>query len=259
MMGKLTGLCVLFLLAVLNVAVTEDTVTTVYFTYGGELTLKVRPAFPGHINNILWKFNGNLLAEWVEYLVLVLRYEPRIKRRTALTIETGQLIINNMRKDDEGVYSVLINDRVQSERYNATLIEKVQKPKVWLRPLICGADFESCGFSCDSDTTEAEPITYSWKKGDGEWEVSGKDITITSTDDSGMKTFTCRMENPVSREESDPEHNPLYKEPYSANCGIFFAGLLVLSGVGAGVIVAWENMKGSLKNRDTKSDAKETA
>ncbi|XP_074503196.1 CD48 antigen-like [Sebastes fasciatus] len=247
MMGKLTGLCVL--LAVLNVAVTEDTVTPVYFTDGGDLTLKVRPAFPGHINNILWKFNGNLQAEWVEYLVLVLRYEPRIKRRTALTIETGQLIINNMRKDDEGVYSVEINDRVQSERYNATLIEKVQKPKVWLRPLICGADFESCRFSCDSDTTEAEPITYSWKKGDGEWEVSGKEITITSTDDSGVKTFTCRIENPVSREESDPEHNPFYKEPYSANSGIFFAGLLVLAGVEAGVIVAWKKMKGSLKNQ----------
>ncbi|XP_037637721.1 SLAM family member 9-like isoform X2 [Sebastes umbrosus] len=243
MMGKLTGLCVLLL--VLNVAVTEDTVTPVYFTDGGDLTLKVRPPLPDHINIIVWLFNDNLLAEWVEDK----SYNLRLKGRANLTTETGQLIINKMSKEDEGVYSVEINNRVQSERYQAKLIKKVQKPKVWLRPLICGADFESCGFSCDSDTTEAEPITYSWKKGDGEWEVSGKDITITSTDDSGMKTFTCRMENPVSREESDPEHNPLYKEPYSANCGIFFAGLLVLSGVGAGVIVAWENMKGSLKNR----------
>ncbi|XP_074501505.1 CD48 antigen-like [Sebastes fasciatus] len=204
MMGKLTALCVLLL--VLNVAVTEDTVTTVYFMDGGDLTLKVRPAFPGHINDILWKFNGNLLAEWVE--LEDEGYYLRIKGRANLTTETGQLIINKMSKEDEGVYSVEINGRVQSERYRAKLIKKVQKPKVALRTLTCEPYSDSCRLSCDSDTTEAEPVTYSWKKGDGEWEVSGKDITITNKDDSGVKTFTCRMENPVSREESDP----LYKE-----------------------------------------------
>ncbi|XP_074503202.1 SLAM family member 9-like [Sebastes fasciatus] len=211
MMGKLTGLCVL-LMAVLNVAVTEDTVTKMYFEDGDSLTLEVRPAYTTPIINILWKFNGNLLAEWVKDLV-PLGYYPRIEGRANLTIETGQLIINNMSKNDEGVYSVGINDRVQSESYHAKFIKKVQKPKVVVRPLICGADFESCKFSCDSDTTEAEPITYSWKMGGGEWKVLGKDINITSTKDSGVKTFTCRMKNPVSQEESDPEPNPLYKEP----------------------------------------------
>ncbi|XP_074503201.1 CD48 antigen-like isoform X2 [Sebastes fasciatus] len=207
MMGKLTKLCVLLL--VLNVALTENTVTPVYFTDGGDLTLKVRPPLPDHIHIIVWIFNDNLLAEWVEDV----GYYLRIRGRANLTTETGQLIINKMSKEDEGVYSVEINDRVQSERYQAKLIKKVQKPKVVVRPLICGADFESCKFSCDSDTTEAEPITYSWKMGGGEWEVLGKDINITSTKDSGVKTFTCRMKNPVSQEESDPEPNPLYKDP----------------------------------------------
>ncbi|XP_037638418.1 SLAM family member 9-like [Sebastes umbrosus] len=210
MMGKLTGLCVL--LFVLNVAVTEGTETPVYFADGGDLTLKVRPPLPDHINNILWKFNDNLLVEWVEKLV-PLNYYPRLKGRANLTTETGQLIIYKMNKEDEGVYSVEINDRVQSEKYQAKMINTVQKPKVVLRTLTCEAESESCTFSCDSDsdTTGAEPITYSWKKGDGE--VLGKDINITREHDSGVKTFTCRMENPVSQEESDPEHNPLYKEP----------------------------------------------
>ncbi|XP_074503198.1 CD48 antigen-like [Sebastes fasciatus] len=230
MMGKLTGLCVLLL--VLNVALTENTVTPVFFTDGGDLTLKVRPTFPGHINIIVWIFNDNLLAEWVEDE----GYYLRIKGRANLTTETGQLIINKMSKEDEGVYSVEINDRVQSESYKAKLIKKVQKPKVALGTLTCEPYSDSCRFFCDSDTTEAEPVTYSWKKGDGEWEVSGKDITITNKDDSGVKTFTCRMENPVSREESDPEPILLYKKPKPDNRGLIvmgvFFGLLVLAVVG---------------------------
>ncbi|XP_074503192.1 CD48 antigen-like [Sebastes fasciatus] len=246
MMGKLTGLCGLLL--VLNVALTEDTVTPVYFTDGGDLTLKVRPAFPGHINIIVWIFNGNLLAEWVEdegdYI--------RIKSRATLTTETGQLIINKMSKEDEGVYSVEINNRVQSESYQAKLIKKVQKPKVVERTSICGAIDRSCRFSCDSDTTEAEPITYSWKKGDGEWKVSGKDITITREYDSGVKTFTCRMENPVSQEESDP----LYKElfPYHAVVAIIvllMAGAMALPVVVAGLVVAWIKKTGPFKKQGT--------
>ncbi|XP_074503179.1 CD48 antigen-like [Sebastes fasciatus] len=237
MMGKLTGLCVL--LAVLNVAVTEDTVTTMYFEDGDSLTLEVRPAYTTPIINILWKFNGNLQAEWVKDVV-PLGYYPRIEGRANLTIETGQLIINKMKKDDEGVYSVGINDRVQSESYQAKMINKVQKPKVALRTWTCGAESESCNFSCEAKTTEAEPITYSWKKGDGEWKVSGKDINITSIDDSGVKNFTCRMENPVSQEESDPEPNPLYKEVKPDNSGAVVGGafgvLVVLAGA---VAVVW--------------------
>ncbi|XP_074501502.1 CD48 antigen-like [Sebastes fasciatus] len=234
MMGKLPGWCVLLLL---NVAVTEDTVTPVFFTDGGDLTLKVRPAFPGHINIIVWIFNGNLLAEWVEDE----SYYLRIKGRANLTTETGQLIINKMSKEDEGVYSVEINDRVQSESYKAKLIKKVQKPKVVLRTSICGAISHRCRLSCDSDTTEAEPITYSWKKGDGEWKVSGKDIDITRKDDSGGKTFTCRMENPVSREESDP----LYKKFISYYTGdvigyvVPFSATAVVVAV-VGLVVAWK-------------------
>ncbi|XP_037637712.1 SLAM family member 9-like [Sebastes umbrosus] len=247
MMGKQTGLCVL-LLAVLNVAVPEDTVTTVYFTDGGDLTLKVRPPLPDHINNIVWIFNGNLLAEWVEDE----GYYLRIKGRANLTIETGELIINKMSKKDEGVYSVKINDGVQSESYNATMIKKVQKPKVVVRTLTCEAWNVSWKFSCDSDTTEAEPITYSWKKGDGEWKVSGKDINITRKYDSGVKTFTCRMENPVSREESDPEPNPLYKDlkpDYSAAIGVVCGGLLILAV--AGLVVAWMKKIGPFKKQGT--------
>ncbi|XP_037638417.1 SLAM family member 9-like [Sebastes umbrosus] len=227
MMGKLTGLCVLLL--VLNVAVTEDTVTTVYFADGGDLTLEVRPPLPDHINIISWIFNGYLLAEWVEDE----SYYLRIKGRANLTTETGQLIINKMSKEDEGVYSVEINDRVQSERYQAKLIKKVQKPKVLDRTLNCIAIDHSCKFSCDSNTTEAEPITYSWKKGDGEWKVSGKDITITREHDSGGKTFTCRMENPVSREESDP----LYKKLFTYNTAVAISVLIAAGAVALALVV----------------------
>ncbi|XP_037637714.1 SLAM family member 9-like [Sebastes umbrosus] len=240
MMGKQTGLCVLLL--VLNVAVTEDTVTTVYFTDGGDLTLKVRPPLPDHINYIMWIFNDNLLAEWVEDK----SYYLRLKGRANLTTETGQLIINKMSKKDEGVYSVEINGRVQSERYQAKLIKKVQKPKVVERTLSCGALSDSCKFSCDSNTTEAEPVSYSWKKGDGEWEVSGKDITITREEFTVWSTFTCRIENPVSQEESDPKPNPVYISSIIRSIVIDVLLVFLLFWC---LFEAFKMMKGYLKNR----------
>ncbi|XP_037637717.1 uncharacterized protein LOC119495391 isoform X2 [Sebastes umbrosus] len=246
MMGKLTGLCVLL---VLNVAVTEDTVTTVYFTDGGDLTLKVRPPLPDHINYIVWLFNDNLLAEWEEDK----SYYLRLKGRANLTTETGQLIINKMSKEDEGVYSVEINDRVQSERYQAKLIKKVQKPKVVERSYT--RIDSSYKFSCDSNTTEAEPVSYSWKKGAGEWKVTGKYITITN-EFTFSSTFTCRIENAVSQEESDPEPNPAY---ISSIIGAIVIGALLVFLLCGCLFVAFKMMKGYLKNRDLKSDAKETA
>ncbi|XP_035847921.1 T-lymphocyte surface antigen Ly-9-like [Sander lucioperca] len=201
------------LLAVLNSALAQNKLTTKYFTDGGELTLDLRPPPPpGPLGDVLWKIDGNLVAEWVKDIVPVTYYRNFIGR-TTLNVTTGRLVIKDMTKADMGVYSVEVNRKVQNERYNAVWIKEVPQPEIWIRPLTCSNDSDSCTLDCEANITEpAGPVTYSWKKGDGEWKESGKDLDITKNGTLDVETFTCRIQNPVSERDSKPKRNPLLEE-----------------------------------------------
>ncbi|XP_045921780.1 uncharacterized protein LOC123981143 [Micropterus dolomieu] len=177
-----------------------------YFAAGGKLELRPQPS--AAITNILWKHNGNLLAEWVQGKI-ELTYYGSFNGRTTLNTTTGRLEIKNMVEADAGQYVVEINSHVQSPSYDVKMIKEVTKPEVVLRPVSCNEDSEECTLSCDGDIAGAKPVTYSWKEGAGDWKESGKDMKITKTN-TGVKTFSCKMENPVSEKESEPLDNPFY-------------------------------------------------
>uniref|UniRef100_UPI0037E81672 CD48 antigen-like n=1 Tax=Semicossyphus pulcher TaxID=241346 RepID=UPI0037E81672 len=195
------------LLAVVNISAAED--KAVYFKVGGELEL--RPTFSGRITSILLKLKGDLMAEWVEGVVPLIYY-GRFKTRTTLDTTSGHLVLRDTTKADEGLYTMEINNVVQNERFLAKAIEEVRTPTVELQPLICNADMDSCTLTCVSPTEGAEPITYSWKEGDGKWEQKEKDIQITKTETARVKTYSCQMKNPVSEKESKPKDNPFFQE-----------------------------------------------
>uniref|UniRef100_A0A7N6BQ02 Ig-like domain-containing protein n=1 Tax=Anabas testudineus TaxID=64144 RepID=A0A7N6BQ02_ANATE len=194
------------LLVVVNSALTEDKL--IYITEAGNLVL-MPPAASTQpvISSIRWKYNGNLLAEMVEGKILLDVY-GRFNGRTTLNTTTGCLEVNNMTKDDTGFYSVEINYSGQSVRYDVKVINKVPKPVIQ----VFNSTSDSYRLSCEGNTTEAEPVTYSWKTGDGEWKESEKSITISNTEETqSVETFSCRMKNPVSEEDSEPHINPLWR------------------------------------------------
>eukprot|EP00064_Thunnus_orientalis_P020033 superscaffoldBa00005302_g20164 len=216
-MEKLTG-CFLsvLLLAVLSSVLAEER----FFREGGSVTLLLRPPVSEDITSILWKHNINLVAEWVKGEVDLLYY-GMFKGRTTLNTTTGSLEITHMSRADSGVYSVEINYKVQPERYNVTLIKAVPQPAVLVEPPTCNPELEQCTLTCDGNTEEAEPVTYSWKMGGEEWKDGEKDRSITNDETTQrVKTFSCRMKNSISEEESDPEPNPFFKiEPPPADFG----------------------------------------
>uniref|UniRef100_A0A671W3N5 Immunoglobulin V-set domain-containing protein n=1 Tax=Sparus aurata TaxID=8175 RepID=A0A671W3N5_SPAAU len=112
------------LLASLNCS--EAQIIRTYFEVGGNLTL--RPTVTETITNILWRYNGNLLAEWVKNEVDLLYYD-KYKGRTTLNTATGQLEINNMEKHDVGMYTVEINYKVHSQSYEVRWITRVTTTK----------------------------------------------------------------------------------------------------------------------------------
>lgn len=201
-MDRHTQLVAALFLTVLNSALAEH--KRMYSVLGGGLVLSPPEASTQHVTSILWKHNSNLLAEWVEGEA-DLKYYGRFNGRTTLNTTTGCLEISNVTKADRGFYSVEINNRSQSDRFDAEVIKKVPKPEV----LVCTSASESCNVTCDGATTDTGPVAYSWKMGDGDWKESDKSIIIYNTEDiRRVETFTCRMKNPVSEEDSEPHINP---------------------------------------------------
>ncbi|XP_045921159.1 uncharacterized protein LOC123980681 [Micropterus dolomieu] len=192
------------LLALLNSSLAEDK----YFVVGGNLELRPKLTAAA-ISNILWKHNGNLLAEWVQGKI-ELTYYGSFNGRTTLNTTTGRLEIKNMVEADAGQYVVEINSHAQSPSYDVKMIKEVPKPEVVLRPVSCNGDSEECTLSCDGDTGGVEPVTYSWKEGDGDWKESGKDLKINKTQ-TDVETFSCKIKNPVSEKESEPKNNPFFQ------------------------------------------------
>ena len=80
----------------------------------------------------------------------------------------------------------------------------------------CDPDSTSCEVDCffRGDVTECGPISYLWRRDEGELTVSesGAQLIITKDEDRGVKTFTCEVRNAFSEERSDLLPNLLYQE-----------------------------------------------
>ncbi|XP_023259930.1 uncharacterized protein LOC111653557 [Seriola lalandi dorsalis] len=192
------------LFAVLNSAQAQTIKS--YSEVGGTLSLK--PPFSGAITSILWKHDTDLVVELVGNEV---DYYGKFKGMATLDRTTGRLEIKNMNKTYAGLYTVEINNQVQSQSYSVELIKKVPKPEVALKPPTCSPALDNCTLTCDGDTSGAEPVTYSWREGDGEWIPGGKNKSIKNDETKKVKTFSCQMKNPVRVEESKPHLNPFFQ------------------------------------------------
>ncbi|PWA20130.1 hypothetical protein CCH79_00017708 [Gambusia affinis] len=170
-MAVTAGLSLLTLLALQAAA--QD---PMYFEIGKDLTFDPKPSEA--INAITWKHNEIIVAEYVKDKY-PLEYLGDLKGRLTLDVTTGILTISNMRKSDDGVFTVEINQRVLPVKFKAVGVRKLDDypVEVILRPPTCYPTL-ACGVSLN----EAEPVQYFWKKGEaGEWEEGGRRVRSGAT------------------------------------------------------------------------------
>uniref|UniRef100_A0A8C7FJ89 Ig-like domain-containing protein n=1 Tax=Oncorhynchus kisutch TaxID=8019 RepID=A0A8C7FJ89_ONCKI len=151
-----------------------------YHEVGGELVLTPdKSTVPDPITSVLWK----ILVVWT----------------STLDQTTGELRISGLKKTDSGVYSVEFNSKL----LKTYTLSAVPKPTITSS---CNPDKTSCTLTCEGNTTDAEPVTYSWKVGEGAWQVIGKQL-IVSKNYTGKSTnsykYFCKMKNSVSGEVSE--------------------------------------------------------
>ncbi|XP_038836122.1 uncharacterized protein LOC120033740 isoform X3 [Salvelinus namaycush] len=175
-----------------------------YHEVGGELVLTPdKSTVPDSITSILWKHGKYKVAEWDKDFGGLDIYAA-FKERTTLDQNTGELRISGLMKTDSGVYSVEFNSKLLDKTYKLSVIKAVPKPTITSS---CNPDKTSCTLTCEGDTTDAEPVTYSWKVGEGAWEVLDKQLIFsksnTGKSNSGYN-YICKLKNAVSGEVSEP-------------------------------------------------------
>lgn len=226
-------LLVVLPLAAISSALAES--KRVYVAVGDKIELTPAPPIPESIYRIFWKHGANLVAEWTNR---EFTYYGAFKNNNTKLEENGRLEITNASKNESRVYDVEVNNKAQDLRYDVIVIGKVPKPKVRVAPLSCDANSNNCKLICDVSTEDAEPVSYSWKMGNGDWKESTKDMVI-GNETEHVKSFSCRIKNPVSVNESDHKDNPFFKVMPTDNLAVrvglgvffFFAAVLVVLGV----------------------------
>lgn len=194
-------------------AVSADSETTVYKKVGDEVVLQPgTPSVTGTITSITWKDGLNIAIEWEG--AEIDRYR-QFEERGSLNISSGEMIITGLTRDDSGLYSPEINS-VFGTPTRLIVISPVPTPTV---KKTCNVEETSCTFTCDGNTTDAEPVTYKWMSGDKVLTDSSKEQRITKEDSSSIEEFTCVLENPVSRASSQPIPNPFVTTPESPEPG----------------------------------------
>nr|XP_029504110.1 uncharacterized protein LOC115119452 [Oncorhynchus nerka] len=176
-----------------------------YRKVGGELVLTPdKSTVTDSITSILWKHGRNKVAEWDKDFGPLDIYAA-FKNRTTLDNTTGELRISILKKTDSGVYSVEFNSKLLGQTYTLFVIQAVPKPTITSS---CNPDKTSCTLTCEGNTTDAEPVTYSWKKGERAWQDLDKQLIVFKNytgKSTNSYTYFCKMKNSAGEGEvSEP-------------------------------------------------------
>ncbi|XP_032409580.1 uncharacterized protein LOC116713513 [Xiphophorus hellerii] len=211
----------------------------IYFEIGK--SLKLDPKYQQAITAITWKHKGNLAAEYFTKNAPV-EYLGDLKGRLHLDPTTAILTISNMKKSDDGEFTVEVNNRALPVRFNVVGVRKLDDypVQITVRPQGCSSlTSRKCTLVCGGKFEGAEPVQYFWKKEKtGQWKEGGKTISISITKKTqSFPRYTCKVKNLFSEKESDPTANPFKTEPSSGPVPLPAILLVAVLAIGAAVIV----------------------
>ncbi|XP_056443557.1 uncharacterized protein LOC130380391 isoform X6 [Gadus chalcogrammus] len=182
-----------------------------YLEVGTTLTLEPDVStVQNPIDSIRWKYGTALVVDWDPSGHT---YYGSFRGRTTLDPQTLRLVINPLTLADSGQFSLETNLGTVGT-HEVKVIRPPPTPSIKTQPL-CNV---TCTLKCSADTQDLGPVSYEWKKDEGEW-TKGDELKNISSSDTPEK-FSCRLRTPVRTSNTSlPMENPLYKPPGAATEG----------------------------------------
>ncbi|KAK0145127.1 hypothetical protein N1851_015981 [Merluccius polli] len=187
---------------------------TPLYEEGQTLTLGPGKPVQQPITYITWKYNGNLVVNWISPDRVT--YYGKFKGRTTLDVETLKLEIINLTLSDGGTFS-LETDKGPVNSYGVGVIKNPPKPEAFFK---IESDVEKRHFKCVVDTMDTAhlgPVTYRWKMDNGDWLSGTERLDLSVAVDP--QEVSCKVITRLSESEaSSPTENdchkpaPLYEE-----------------------------------------------
>ncbi|KAG7254865.1 hypothetical protein CRUP_030290 [Coryphaenoides rupestris] len=121
-------------------------------------------------------------------------YFGSYKNRTHLNIETLQLDIHHLTLADSGTFSVETDEGTVGT-YPVQVILSPPTPQLRFKPLVCHQG-QPCVVMCDVETLHLGPVTFYWRRNDGEWRPDNQQVNLSRPEEP--ETIACKLATPCS-------------------------------------------------------------
>ncbi|XP_056114578.1 uncharacterized protein LOC130090957 [Rhinichthys klamathensis goyatoka] len=166
---------------------------------GDKVSFKLDKIVPP-VTSITWKhIKPDVLTvkaiEWEDGETTVLN--PRFKDITTLNTATGQITISKLTLEHTGVYTIDVSGKEQTQRFTLTVMDPVPKPVIGREKINPDVVYLSCKYNG----------SITWSNSAGEtlaYQSNTDSITVKKNEGNPENTYTCTLQNAVSKETSDP-------------------------------------------------------
>ncbi|XP_066541936.1 myb-like protein X isoform X2 [Hoplias malabaricus] len=211
----------------------------VYLQTGTDYTFQ--PKITGIAQNILWKFKDNKM---VEYENSKPDWYKDYKSRGKLDIQSGDLTLKNLRKDDTGLYEseIQVDGKLQYSKHDIEVMDPVPKPYV-----SCTLNDTAVNLLCSVGSSVL--AVFEWS-GPNEFYHAGSSLTIPR-EQSPDTLYICTAKNNVSQNTTN--YNLKHCFPGGSNhtaiVSIIIAVAVVAVAVAGGVFIYKKKCKETEDNR----------
>ncbi|XP_054483308.1 uncharacterized protein LOC129116440, partial [Anoplopoma fimbria] len=221
-----------------------------YALKGGKVLLL--PDIAGHPDGILWKHNGNKVAEFNGQEQEV--YHP-YENRITLGWASAELDITDLRFEDSGDYEleVDINKGLHRSLYKLQVIDKVANPTISCEMNDGGSSNISGNLVCSAEPRRPQSLIKF------EWTTRGiiqpgPNLQISLGDQHDDEEYSCNVSNPLSSETATFTANDCYPDK-SSSVPLIAIGVIVPVLLLVGLAILYRKLchKGPKETHDEES------
>ncbi|NXP96280.1 SLAF7 protein, partial [Passerina amoena] len=148
-------------------------------------------------NPAFWNFdNEAILTVAFEDPPQPLYSKQEFKTRFAVSEKGRALIISQLRMEDAGTYSVIIDGKTST--FTLQVFKELAEPTVTCEAQNCSDGTCSSSLRCSAPGAGFGNVSYTWRLQDQTWDGSSMVLLVNETSQEEPELLTCTARNPVS-------------------------------------------------------------